>query len=176
MRPTDTLPCWTCALCRRPDGIQDPESCPYEDGWCRRYRAWAGAAWRSAVAPFQGLSRPEKSRQALEAEMWTRYRDGKSDVDIERELGLYHGKVFQWRERHRLPANHNPRGWGPSYWTVYLAKTDEVIAQGTREEVIEQMGTLSAQSFRSTVAGVKAGRNRKYVILKDGKDVRERDT
>ena len=176
MKLSDTVPCWTCELCRRMDGVQDPDTCPYGDGWCNKYRAWASEAWSVAVGPFKVLEHvaPPKpqSRMVLELGIMQRYNKGMSDIAIEAEMGLTHGVVFRWRERNNLPANHSGRGWRAAFWHVYMAATDELLAQGTRDDIMQLLGIISAQSFRSTVSRVRRGLNKKYVILKDGQDVR----
>ena len=44
------------------------------------------------------------------------------------------------------------------YYTVYLCKTDEVIAQGTAEECAKQMGFSQANSFFSSLVKHKNGK------------------
>ena len=92
MKLSDTVPCWTCELCRRMDGVQDPDTCPYGDGWCDKYRAWASEAWGVAVGPFKVLEHmaPPKppSRMGRELEIMQRYNKNSTEKlrDIVRNL------------------------------------------------------------------------------------------
>ena len=42
-----------------------------------------------------------------------------------------------------------------NWYTVYLAKTDEIIASGTADMIVRQMGCASSNSFFSAVCHAK---------------------
>lgn len=42
-----------------------------------------------------------------------------------------------------------------NWYTVYLAKTDEIIASGTADMIVQQMGYASRNSFFSAVCHAK---------------------
>ena len=52
------------------------------------------------------------------------------------------------------------------YYTVYLAKTDEIVASGTSKECAKELGK-SLNNFHSTVSKNKLGKHKKYSILKE---------
>ena len=49
-------------------------------------------------------------------------------------------------------------------YTIYLNKTDEVVAFGSSRECAKALG-MSRDSFYSMVSRVKKGKNRKYSIV-----------
>ncbi len=51
-----------------------------------------------------------------------------------------------------------------NYYTVYLASTDEVVANGYAYECAEQMN-MTLHSFVSMVSKVKSGVNHKYEVF-----------
>lgn len=51
----------------------------------------------------------------------------------------------------------------PTYYTVYLSKTDQVVASGYAEECAEQL-KMSSHSFYSMISRVKSGANHKYEV------------
>ena len=51
----------------------------------------------------------------------------------------------------------------PTYYTVYLSETDEVVASGYAEECAEQL-KMTPHSFYSMISRVKSGANRKYEV------------
>lgn len=60
-----------------------------------------------------------------------------------------------------------------NYYTVYLRKTDQIIAQGTAKECAYQ---LKLKSFNNIVSRVRKGKNKKYDILVEKySDVMEED-
>ena len=59
------------------------------------------------------------------------------------------------------------------YYTVYLCKTDEVIAQGTAEECAKQMGFSQANSFFSSLVKHKNGKAHKYIFVSDADELEE---
>lgn len=50
------------------------------------------------------------------------------------------------------------------YYTVYLKKSDELLASGYANECAEQMN-ISVHSFYSMVSRVKSGKNNKYEVF-----------
>ena len=52
------------------------------------------------------------------------------------------------------------------YYTVYLAKTDEVVAYGTSAECAKQMGK-TINGFHSLVSKNRSGKHHKYIIVVD---------
>lgn len=61
------------------------------------------------------------------------------------------------------------RGWKKGkprkYYTVYLRKTDEIVAFGTSEECTKELGFANAGSFRSVVSKAKKGLSKKYDFI-----------
>lgn len=59
------------------------------------------------------------------------------------------------------------------YYTVWLSKNDELVASGTSGECTQQLGFVNRNTFFCTVKNVRAGKNKKYVIVQEdlyGKD------
>ena len=54
-----------------------------------------------------------------------------------------------------------------TYYTVYLNKTDEVIATGTAEECRKQLDLKSINCFHSLVSKSIKGIRDKYTIVKE---------
>lgn len=57
-----------------------------------------------------------------------------------------------------------------TYYTVYRAKTDKVVAFGTAKECAKMMDLASVNSFYSLVSRASNGKNRKWNIVKDELD------
>lgn len=53
------------------------------------------------------------------------------------------------------------------HYTVWLAKTDELVASGTAKECTEQLGLANENVFFSTVMKVRNGKNHKYAIVQE---------
>lgn len=56
-----------------------------------------------------------------------------------------------------------------SWYTVYSAKTDEIIASGTADMIVQQMGYASRNSFFSAVCHAKHKKDnprRRYMALR----------
>lgn len=51
------------------------------------------------------------------------------------------------------------------YYTIYSAKTDEVVAHGTAADCTVQLEMASVNSFYAMVSRVMAGLNKKYIIV-----------
>lgn len=68
-----------------------------------------------------------------------------------------------------------------NWYTVYLAKTDEIIASGTADMIVQQMGYASRNSFFSAVCHARYKKNnprRRYIyhverVLRD--DIEEKE-
>lgn len=61
-----------------------------------------------------------------------------------------------------MADKHNYCNW----YTIYSAKTDEIVASGTSDMVIKQMGYASRNSFFSAVCHAKYRKNnprRRYI-------------
>lgn len=54
-----------------------------------------------------------------------------------------------------------------NYYTVYLAKNDQIVACGTSHDCQRQLGLASVDSFYSMVSRVQKGTNKKYEIYKE---------
>ena len=50
-----------------------------------------------------------------------------------------------------------------NWYTVYNSKTDEIVACGTAEMIVQQMGYASWGSFFSSIYHSKKHRDRKYI-------------
>lgn len=88
---------------------------------------------------------------------------GASDREIAEETGIPVNTVRWVRRYYGLCYNkgHKP----PSrYYTVWNAKTDELIACGTAEECATVMGR-SIADFHTMVSRVRSGKNKKFVVL-----------
>lgn len=59
------------------------------------------------------------------------------------------------------------RKWGSlmKYYTVYLRKTDEIIAFGTADECAAQLGLSGKNSFHCTASKSRNGKANKYEII-----------
>lgn len=55
------------------------------------------------------------------------------------------------------------------YYTVYLAKNDQIVAFGDKETCADMLG-MSQKSFYSMISDVRAGRNKKYEICSEPLD------
>lgn len=53
------------------------------------------------------------------------------------------------------------------YYTVYLNKTDEIVACGNAEECRKQLGKASIESFYSLVSKNRLGVQRRYTVLEE---------
>ena len=53
------------------------------------------------------------------------------------------------------------------YYTVYLNKTDEIVAVGDAEECQKQLGKTSLASFYSLVSKNRLGVQKRYTILQE---------
>ena len=94
--------------------------------------------------------------------------EGKSDQQIAEELGMKASQVRQARYYYKLPFNKAERE--PfRYYTVWNAKTDELVADGTAAECAAIMGR-SRTDFYTMVSRVKRGINKKYVVLVENYD------
>ena len=56
------------------------------------------------------------------------------------------------------------------YYTVYLRKTDEIVAFGTSKECTEKMGLADVEQFYALVSKNRAGLQKRYVIVVDEDD------
>lgn len=76
-----------------------------------------------------------------------------------------------------MADTHNYCNW----YTIYLAKTDEIVASGTSDMVIRQMGYASRNSFFSAVCHAKYRKNnprRRYIYHVEQiprEDIEEKD-
>lgn len=53
-----------------------------------------------------------------------------------------------------------------NYYSVYLKKTDELVAQGSAEECTEQLGYTCVTTFYSMLTRTKQGKLNKYVFIR----------
>ena len=53
------------------------------------------------------------------------------------------------------------------YYTIYLNKTDEVVATGTAEECRKQLDLKSKNCLHSLVSKSVKGRRNKYTVVKE---------
>ncbi len=56
-----------------------------------------------------------------------------------------------------------------TYYTVYLAATDELVATGSAEECAREL-KLTLDSFKCAVSRYRNGKRKKYVIVEDEED------
>lgn len=76
-----------------------------------------------------------------------------------------------------MADTHNYCNW----YTIYSAKTDEIVASGTSDMVIRQMGYASRNSFFSAVCHAKYRKNssrRRYIYHVEQiprEDINEKD-
>lgn len=57
----------------------------------------------------------------------------------------------------------------PKYYTIYLAKNDEIVAFGDRKACAAMLG-VSEKSLYSIVSGARNGRNKKYEVYSEPLD------
>lgn len=50
-----------------------------------------------------------------------------------------------------------------NWYTVYSTKTDEIIASGTADMIVQQMGYASRNSFFSAITHAKTRKDSKYI-------------
>jgi len=53
------------------------------------------------------------------------------------------------------------------YYTIYLTKTDEIVASGTSKECMKQLNKKSLNSFHSLVSKSQKGIREKYTVYKE---------
>lgn len=56
------------------------------------------------------------------------------------------------------------------YYTVFLAKTDEVVAFGNAEQCAKKLGLKNARQFHAVVSKTSSGIHKRYVIVKEPLD------
>ena len=56
---------------------------------------------------------------------------------------------------------------GKIYYTIYLTKTDEIVASGTSKECMKQLNKKKINSFYSLVSKSLKGVHKKYTIYKE---------
>lgn len=56
---------------------------------------------------------------------------------------------------------------GKIYYTIYLTKTDEIVASGTGKECMKQLNKKTLNSFYSLVSKSLKGVREKYTIYKE---------
>ena len=52
------------------------------------------------------------------------------------------------------------------YYTVYLSKTDTIVASGTADECVKQLG-ITKSSFYRIVSMARDGISKKYTVLQE---------
>lgn len=66
------------------------------------------------------------------------------------------------------PENKHRKKTIPSTWyTVYMAETDEIVAVGTAEDCARQLGMGRTASFRQKASRAKYNGKAKYKILSE---------
>lgn len=68
--------------------------------------------------------------------------------------------------RHKIGSPAVLKGNKKQYYTVWLSKTDQIVATGTAEECAEQLGMTKA-SFYSLVWRAREGMRKKYTVLQE---------
>jgi hypothetical protein len=53
----------------------------------------------------------------------------------------------------------------PKFYMVYLAADDSIVAVGSAQECVEQMGLSSVDSFYAIVSKVRHGKRPKYEVI-----------
>ena len=56
------------------------------------------------------------------------------------------------------------------YYTVYDARTDDVLAAGNAVQCAAMLGCPNARTFHSVVSKVRCGRVKKYVVVVEDLD------
>lgn len=69
------------------------------------------------------------------------------------------------------------RKWGSlmKYYTVYLKKSDEIVAFGTSEECASQLGFRNRSTFHNIASLSRKGKRKKYEIIVDDSPYEEED-
>lgn len=91
--------------------------------------------------------------------------EGKNDVEISRETGIPCHTVKRHRKEMGLPIRR--KNSKAVNYTVYDAKTDELLAFGTSDMCAELLGFKSVSRFYEMVSRVEHGRVKKYNVLKE---------
>lgn len=106
-------------------------------------------------------------------ELRRRNEAGENDWMIADALGISWNIVRYWRKKLGLPPR-SPRRYNNGYvnyhqqviYTVWDAKTDELIACGTDQECADRMGLANRQTFQQLASRAINGKNRKYYVEK----------
>ena len=92
---------------------------------------------------------------------------GENDTIIAEALGIGHGLVTYWRRKLGLPVVGS---WRPKtrqvIYTVWSAKTDELLACGTAQECANLLGYQSIETFRQMVCRALKGNVKKLYVEK----------
>ena len=101
------------------------------------------------------------------------HAQGLDDTEIAQRLGFSPVTIGEHRRRMRLKVNRKERGGGPRRcYSVYKAKTDELLAFGTAKECAKQLG-INLASFYSAVSRAPTLENGRYEIFVDEIDDEE---
>ena len=90
---------------------------------------------------------------------------GENDATISKILGVAPNTVY--RHRKRMGLDKVGRNKKTYTYTVYDAKTDQLLAFGTVEDCTKALGYKSFDSFYEMVSRFQNGRQKKYHVLKE---------
>lgn len=98
-------------------------------------------------------------------EIRRRNAEGENDIIIAEALGCKHKLVHTYRQAMGLPSHGNRRR-GSMIYTVWDAKTDELLACGDAKLVAERLGLVNNMAVHQMVSRVLKGNSKKYIVEK----------
>ena len=99
-------------------------------------------------------------------EIRRRNADGENDAAIADAMGLKPELVNKYRNEMGLPVRRMKRPYKKQHtYTVYNAKTDQLLAFGTVDQCVAMLGYSNYTHFYSIVSKVAKGVLKKYEIL-----------
>lgn len=91
--------------------------------------------------------------------------EGKNDAVIAKMIGIAYQTVTRYRRGMGLPPRK--KSTKAVTYTVYDAKTDELLAIGTVDKCAAMLGFQNASGFYEMVSRVAHGRAKKYTVFKE---------
>lgn len=96
------------------------------------------------------------------AEIRRRNSEGENDCQIADALGCSQGTIRYHRVMMGLPKAAKGRPY--KTYTVWNAKTDELIVCGSAEDCAKRLGFSNRNIFYTTFIRARRGKNKKYII------------
>ena len=92
---------------------------------------------------------------------------GYNDTQIAAILGVSRETVTRYRKKLGLPSVPDQYPHNQAYYKVYDTKTNRLLAEGYSQDIVEQLGFASLDSFYNIALMVRKGQNHKYRIVKE---------